>query len=318
MKQMHLIVLCLLGVAFAMTGRSQPSQVMMEQLLYQPAPEEIVYKRLASRDLRLFRFSAVKASSEEPRPAVIWIHGGGWKGGTYESFYPLARYTAERGAESFVVEYRLVEDGKTSVGDCVADCKSAVRYLRRNAEALGIDPERIAVVGESAGGHLAACVGTLDGFNDPADDLNVSSRPNALVLYNPLTRFEGSRFAKFFTDVVSEQEADRAMRELSPLLYVRSGLAPTLCVHGLADTVVLPDDSRLFAIAMEQVGNRCDLVLLPDTPHAFLVPNYKSSESDVVRTLRLADEFLISIGYFSGSPTLVVSDPPAWIGKNER
>ena len=79
--------------------------------------------------------------------------------------------------------------------------------------------------------------------------------------------------------------------------------------------MVSPDNSRQFAAAMKQAGNRCDLVLLPDTPHAFLIPNYKCSEAVVVNALLLGDKFLASLGYFSGEPTLTVSDPPSWTPK---
>ena len=171
-------------------------------LLNQPAPTEVVYKHAAQGDLKLFCFPPVGAKSGEALPVALWIHGGGWAGGNCDSFFPMARYTAARGAASFVVEYRLVKPGVTTVADCVADCKSAVRYLRSHAVELGIDPHRIAVLGESAGGHLAACVGTLDGVNDPADDFAVSARPDALVLYNPLTDFTQSNFLKLFTNGV--------------------------------------------------------------------------------------------------------------------
>jgi len=284
-------------------------------LLHQPAPTEAFFKHAAGRELKLFCFPPSGIKSGAACPAALWIHGGGWTGGTCDSFFPMARYTATRGAASFVVEYRLVEPGVTTVADSVADCKSAVRYVRSHAAELGVDPRHIAVLGESAGGHLAACVGTLEGCNDPADDLAVSARPDALVLYNPLTEFTPSNFLKLFTTAGAADDQLKLARELSPLLHVRAGQAPTICIHGLADAAVSPDNSRQFATAMKQAGNRCDLVLLPATPHAFLIPNYKCSEAVVVNALHSGDRFLASLGYFSGEPTLTVSDPPSCIPK---
>lgn len=284
-------------------------------LLHSPAPKELLYKHTAQGDLKLFCFHPTGKKSGETNPAALWIHGGGWTGGTCESFFPLARYTATRGAASFVVEYRLAKtNGTVTVADCLADCKSAVRYVRSHAAELGIDPQRIAVIGESAGGHLAACVGTLDGFDDPADDLKISARPDALVLYDPLTKFEESNFQKLFNHAPVADKT-KLMRDLSPALQVHAGQPPAICIHGLADASVSPDNSRQFAAAMKQAGNRCDLVLLPETPHAFLIPNYKCSEQTVINSLLIADKFLSSLGWFSGEPNLVVSDPPSWTPK---
>jgi acetyl esterase/lipase len=285
-------------------------------LLHSPAPTELIYKHTAQGDLKLFCFQPPTKESDKKNPAVVWIHGGGWTGGTCESFFPLARYTTARGAASFVVEYRFAKtSGTITVADCVADCKSAVRYLRGHAAELGIDPHRIAVIGESAGGHLAACVGVLEGFDDPKGDLKISARPDALVLYNPLTDFTSSNFLKLFTNGASSDDKVKLARELSPVFFVRSNLPPAICIHGLADTVVSPDNSSDFAAAMKLAGNRCDLVLLPGTPHAFLIPNYKCSEAVVVNALLLGDKFLTSLGYFSGEPTLTVSGPPSWTPK---
>jgi acetyl esterase/lipase len=284
-------------------------------LLHSPASTQIAYKQTPQGPLKLFCFG-VETNHATARSATIWIHGGGWTGGTCESFFPLARYTATRGATSFVVEYRLAKtNGTVTVADCVADCKSAMRYLRGHAAELGIDPQRIAVIGESAGGHLAACVGTLDGFDDSTDDLKISARPDALVLYNPLTDFTKSNFLKLFTNGTAFEETIKLARELSPLFHVRSNLPPAICIHGLVDTVVSPDNSRDFAAAMKQAGSRCDLVLLPEAPHAFLIPNYKCSEAVVVNALLLGDKFLTSLGWFSGKPNLTVSDPPSWTPK---
>ena len=295
------------------SGLTLAAALPFGSLLHSPAPTEVIYKHTAQGDLKLFCFQPPTKESGKTIPAAVWIHGGGWTGGTCESFFPMARYTATRGAASFVVEYRLANtNGTVTVADCVADCKSAVRYLRVLAAELNIDPHRIAVIGESAGGHLAACVGMLDGFDDPADDLKISARPDALVLYNPLIKFEGSNFKKLFAGA---NYKTNSMRELSPLLFVRSNLPPTLCVHGLADTVVSPDNSRAFSEATKKFGNRCDLVLLPETPHAFLIPNYKCSEQTVVNALLVADKFLTSLGWFSGEPNLVASDPPSWTAK---
>jgi acetyl esterase/lipase len=283
----------------------------MADLMRQPVPETIPYQQTAQGTLKLFYFKPAKADSRTLHPAAIWIHGGGWTGGNCESFFPMARYTAARGAASFVVEYRLVRTNGPTIEDSISDCRAAVRYVRSHAEKLGIHPCQIALIGESAGGHLAACAGLMPTDSSPVED-RVSARPDALVLYNPLTDFTRSGFARLITNSLPPGDALNKMRELSPLFHARPGHPPTLCIHGLADTIISPEQSRLFAEAMVKAGNRCDLVLLPDTPHAFLIPNYKCDEAVVVDALRRADDFLSSLGYFSGCPSLTISDPPAW------
>ena len=282
-------------------------------LLQQPPPEELVYRHAATGNLKIYEFPAA-GRPDTAVPAVVWIHGGGWTGGNCESFFPLARYTAARGAASFVVEYRLVKPGGPTMADSIADCKSALRYLRGHAAELKLDPHRLALVGESAGGHLAAAVATLDGFDFPTDDRSISARPDALVLYNPCVDLGHSQFGHLVPNMAPESPArqQELADEYSPLAHVRPGLPPTLCIHGLADTVISPEQSRQFADAMTQAGNRCDLALLPGLPHAFLIPNYKCSEQVVVDALRRGDVFLTSLGYFSGESNLSISDPPAW------
>jgi acetyl esterase/lipase len=296
----------------------------LRQLTQGPSPCELVYKHTSFGDLRLYEFKPADGGSGKGQLAVLWIHGGGWTGGTSESIFPLARYTASRGAVSFVVDYRLVTPGRITVADAVGDCRSAVRFVRGHAAQLGIDPNKIAVVGESAGGHLAASVATLEEINDPSDHLTISARPDALLLYNPITDFTSvGPLAKVLEEVAPRSAGNsapytpdarrlEAARRLSPVSHVRAGLPPTIEIHGLADTVVSPEQSRSFAKAMRDAGNRCDLLLLPEAPHAFLIPNYKCSEEVVGQALRLGDKFLASLGYLSGRPTLMQSDPPAW------
>lgn len=85
-----------------------------------------------------------------------------------------------------------------------------------------------------------------------------------------------------------------------------------MLVHGLDDKVVPPSQAERFAAAAKVAGHRCDLILLPATSHAFIVPRYKAPESAVVSAIRSADTFLVSLGWLSGEPTLERSQPPAW------
>jgi acetyl esterase/lipase len=295
----------------------------MAELMHDPPPQVRVYKATKEGELQLFYFTPSDWKASDRRAAMVWIHGGAWVGGTTDGFMPHARYCAMRGAVGFNMTYRLAKPDGPTVADCIADCKSAIRYIRAHAPELGVDPNRIAVAGDSAGGHLAAALGTLDGFNDLADDFKISARPDAMILFNPIVdMMEGDwiRFAvggKVLADkkmpFTPTEENLKLARALSPIFHVHSNQPPTLLMHGLADRVVPPEQARRFAAAMKQAGNRCDLVLLENQGHAFAVALWKSPEFEVVATLRTVDRFLVSLGWLSGEPTLEISEKPAWL-----
>lgn len=312
----------LLGlVAPCLGGDGVPLSTFMRE----PAPEKIVYAVRGDEKLLLHTFRP--ASSAAPRPAIIWIHGGAWVGGTTDGFMPLARYTASRGLVSFNITYRLAKPGSVTMADCVADCRSALRYVRAHAAELGVDPARIAVAGDSAGGHLAAALGTLPGFDHPDDDFTVSGRADALLLYNPivdLTEDDWIRYAvggaaladKKKTSRPSDEAALAVARALSPLFHVAPGQPPTLLQHGRGDRVVPYTQAERFTAAARAAGNRCDLILLgEDIGHAFVIAAYKWPEPVVVEAVRAADRFLASLGWIEGEPTLTTSTPPAWTPK---
>ena len=300
---------------------------MTELLRSEPTPQAIVYKKTPSGDQKLWRFAPADLKAGERRSAVVLIHGGAWRGGSAEVFFPHARYFAARGAVAFSLDYRLLLPNGPTVADCLSDCKSAIRYLRAHAAELGVASERIAVLGDSAGGHLAAALGTVADFDDPADDLTVSAVPNAMIPCNPIVDMTEGSWLNFViggkaleknpppeATRPSEQQAQLA-RRLSPLFQVRPGVPPALLMHGLHDTIVSPDQARKFAAAMQQAHSRCDLVLIEGARHAFIVPKYTASEAVVDDAIGKADRFLVSLGYLKGAGTLELSKEPAWKGR---
>jgi acetyl esterase/lipase len=222
------------------------------------------------------------------RPAAVFIHGGGWHSGKPEQFALLARRYAARGLVGISVGYRLAKPPETTVPDCVADVKSAVRWIRKHAGELGVDPARIVVLGDSAGGHLAAATALLPGFDAPGDDPTVSARPDALVLFNPVidtTPPDG-------WDLKSQGEAVVALaKDLSPMDHVSAGAPPTLVIHGSADKVTPLAGSERFVAAMRAAGNTARLETLDGKGHAFIVPGY-GDNATIARALELTDDFL--------------------------
>ncbi len=153
--------------------------------------EQRVYRTVQSQSLALDVYSPLPApgssDSRVPRPAVLMIHGGSWIGGSKSQYRDdprtLAIRLAGRGLVVFAVDYRLAAPARPSWPDALDDLREAVRWIRRRASEFAIDPDRIAVIGQSSGAHLAMLLGTLP---DDSGASGVSSRVQAVVsLYGP-------------------------------------------------------------------------------------------------------------------------------------
>ena len=155
--------------------------------------------------------------------------------------------------------------------------------------------------GGSAGGHIAACTGTIDRFDESNEDLPTSSKPNAMALFNPATvlapvdgrsAFDPARVA----ELTARLGADS--KEVSPFHHVTSGVPPSIVFHGTGDTTVPFWTAEAFATAMKEAGNHCDLHAYEGQPHAFF--NFGRSENKYYGlTTKALDEFLVSLGYLS-------------------
>ena len=261
-----------------------------------PKPDRTrVYKTVGEHTLRLDIFNPPDHRADLQRPAIVFFHGGGWNGGTPGQFYPHCRYLTSRGMVALSAEYRLKQKHGTSPFECVKDGKSAMRWVRSHAEELGIDPNRLAAGGGSAGGHVAAATGTVAGFNEPGEDTGVSPRPNALVLFNPV--YDNGPDGFGYDRVKEHYEA------FSPMHNIHPETPPTVVFLGTEDRLIPVATAQKYKSLMEGAGCRCDLHLYGDQPHGFF--NYRDGENDCYdQTVREADRFLQSLGYVEGEPTL--------------
>lgn len=253
---------------------------------YPPEFDEVrseVYRQASDTDLRLWFFG--ESDPANPKPAIVFFFGGGWNGGSPEQFEKQAKHLADRGMIAMVADYRVKSRNKTPAVECVKDGKAAVAWIRKNAKRLGIDPNRIAAAGGSAGGHVAATTGTLTGFGS-------DERPNAMILFNPVLTLANldDWQAKGF-GVKARLGVDKA-EDLSPSHHVGEQTPPTLILHGDKDTTVLLSSVEVFKSQMKKSGRPCKLVVYPGAGHGF----FNKGEA-YEATLAEADQFLVSLGW---------------------
>lgn len=265
--------------------------------------EVMVYKTVDGVELNMYIFTPEGHSQADKRPAIVFFFGGGWRGGSPAQFAEQCRYFASRGMIAITVDYRVLSRHGTRAVACVADAKSAFRWARTHASELGVDPNRIAAGGGSAGGHIAACAGVVPGMEEPGEDTTVSSRPNALVLFNPplaLAPIDGEHPLGEKAATIKERVGDDPQK-ISPYHHVKAGQPPTIIFFGTDD--MLLKGARHFAEASTKAGNRCELLTWEGLKHGFF--NYgRDDNKPFEETIQAADQFLASLGYLEGEPTI--------------
>jgi acetyl esterase/lipase len=250
-----------------------------------------VYKSIDGIELRLHVFNPPNHSSSMKQAAIVFFFGGGWTSGSVGQFVPQARHLASRGMVAIVADYRVFGRHKTSPFEAMADGRSAVRWVRSKAKDLGVDPDRIAAGGGSAGGHVALSTAVFRKLDSPGDDMRISPRPDALVLFNPVV--DTSR---------AEQRFGAQAAEGSPLHHLGRGLPPTVIFHGKADTTVPYAGVEKYCAEARKLGNKCELVGYDNATHGFFNPG-RDEGKGYRETLSQADRFLTELGYL---PKLVV------------
>lgn len=259
--------------------------------------QKVLYKVVNGDSLYLHIFEPARAT--KPTAAAVFFFGGGWAGGNPNQFYQQAEYLASRGMLAISAEYRIKNVHGTSPFECVEDGKSAVRWIRKHADELNIDPDKIVAGGGSAGGHVALCTAIIDGLENPDEDLSVSSKPNAVLGYNPVfdTTEKGYGHKK-----VAGRET-----EISPCHHVKKNLPPMLLFHGKDDTTVPFENAQRFYNEMIAAGNDCKLVSVDNVGHGFFNGDFfrKGNGNKYFNlTMYDTDIFLTKLGYLKGKPTI--------------
>lgn len=265
-----------------------------------PLPEgvqEFSYKQTPQGELKLLVHYPPDWKAADKRPVIVFFFGGGWKNGTTAQFLNQATYLATRGMVAVRADYRVLSRQQTTAESAVEDAKSAVRWVRAKAAELGVDPQRIVASGGSAGGHLAACTGMTVAFEAKNEDTKVSSRPNAMVLFNPALDLAALEVAEKWPE--GKGDGKVIVPLIDPARFIKAGVVPTIIFFGTADRML--DHARVFADKSKAAGNRCEVFTAAEQPHGFF---NRPPWQDV--TLRQTDVFLASLGYLKGEPTVKI------------
>ena len=257
-----------------------------------------VYKSIDGIDLRSHVFAPAE-TKVAPRAAIVFFFGGGWIGGTVQQFVPQAKHFAQRGMVAIVADYRVAQRHNTTPFAAMADAKSAIRWVRSRAKELGLDPARIAAAGGSSGGHIAAGAAVFDAYDERSEDARVSSKPDALILFNPA--LDTSRTQNRFGDRALEGSVSHHMKAAPP---------PTIIFHGRADTTVPFERSEAFCTAATKLRSTCMVIGYDGAPHGFfnLRGDDPARKEWYRQTLLEADRFLTNLGYLSSpSPSATLN-----------
>ena len=247
-------------------GRSKPGVAVQRDL---------AYGKVGDTDLRLDL--AMPKTGEAAFPAVVFLHGKGWRAGNRQEMNPFIEGVARLGYVGVTVEYRLVPAARFPAQ--VADCKAAVRWLRANAKQYRINPKRIGAVGFSAGGHLACMLGVTskaDGLEGDAGNPDQSSRVQAVVSFFGPTDFTTRDWPKdlekeVIVPFLGGTFADKpdVYGKASPLSYVTRDAPPFLFFHGTEDKLVPLNQSQRLADKLKEVEVPARVVVLQGEGHGF-------------------------------------------------
>ena len=260
---------CTLGILF------------LTYLLSAQSDTVIIYKKIDTTELKIWIHYPEKVKKRHT--AIIFFHGGGWNNGTAEQFLPQSEYLASQGMVAIRASYRLKNVHGTSPKEALEDAKSAIRFLRRHAKELHILPNKIAAGGGSAGGHLAAAAFTSININDPKDAMDVSAKPNSLVLFNPVIDngpegYGYERIKTWFPDI-------------SPMHGITKKFPPTVLFLGTKDALIPVSTGEIFRDKIKKAGGHCTLFLYEGAGHGFF--GWKDGKNPLYdETLKQTEIFL--------------------------
>jgi acetyl esterase/lipase len=272
-----------LALAASLTGALPPltaaeGEVRVEQ--------DIAYLG-EGRQEKLDLYLPASADKGPRRPGIVIIHGGGFTGGSKRGAREqnIGTNLARNGYVCISIDYLLAAKDRPAWPQNLHDCKTAVRWLRAHADRYHVDPDRIGVIGGSAGGHLALMVGLTDAAAglDPREPHGaLSCRVQAVVdLYGPGDLLGRGRDHVMFAGTLADRPD--LYRQASPVTHASKDDPPVLILHGTKDTTVPVEQSQVMAAALKKAGVEHELILVEGAPHSFhLEPREKDLRPVVI------------------------------------
>jgi len=260
--------------------------------------QSFTYKEVNGKALKIHGF--LPADNKAAYPCLIFIHGGGWKGGTSQGSMKWCRYLSELGCVTFTIDYRLSnEKFGIKPSTCLEDAKSAIRWVRENASKFNIDTTRIALAGTSAGGHLAAACATIDKFNDAQDDLSISCKPSLLLLSSPV--IDNS------PDGYGYDRVKDFWKDFSPVHNLHDQLPPTSMLLGDNDPLIPFESAVKVGKAVKNSGRAIDFHVFEGKGHGLFSQRVSELTEPIMQIYYYWHRFLAKQGYVA-KPKKLKSD----------
>lgn len=258
---------------------------------------KLVYKVIAGQELTVDIFYP-ESQTSDTHTAIVFFHGGGWVFGAPSEFYEACRRFARKGYITFSFQYRLSRNADGSYPhpdispiESVKDARSAIRWIRSHADSLRIDPDKIVVGGQSAGGQLALSTALLDSINESTDNMAINPNPNALLLFSSNV----NTLEPWVDNLLGDR--NKEIWSISPYHNLKKSMPPAIAFHGEEDNQVLPYIVRMFNVKMDELGNYYDLHWYPGRKHYLGEENEKYANYFDEEILKLTDGFLEKFGF---------------------
>lgn len=234
---------------------------------------DVVYDEVGGEPLRYDHYRPLPATAAAP--AVVFVHGGGWRNGDPSQAAGNALHFARRGIATVAISYRLAPSHRFPAA--LDDVRRGLRWVRAHAGELGIDPDRIVLLGLSAGAHLAVLAHLARGLPALRPDLpaalaDVSEEVRAVIAHYGPYDLGRSRSDDMITGFLGTHSEDADwVRLASPIHHAEHATAPLLLIHGTADAVVSHRQSERMHAALQGAGRTSELLILDGAPHAFQI-----------------------------------------------